>query len=319
MSTGKRQRNMKIGKVEIQEGALMAPLAGFTDVGMRALVRELGASLTYTEMVSAKGLCYNSEKTRELLQIYPTEKPVAAQIFGGEPEFIGKALHDESLAPFDIIDINMGCPVPKIVKNGEGSALLKDIDRAKRVVETAVENSNGRPITVKMRIGFHNGEDIAVKFATALEESGASAITVHGRTREQYYTGEADWNVIAEVVKACHIPIIANGDVVDKASYDEILKVTNAAGVMIGRGALGNAGIFSEILGKKPSMTHREMLLFEIGVLEKYQNERYIYNTMKKNVCYYTKGMRNSKSIKAEVGRIDSLKELYDIVNKYFD
>ena len=309
---------MRIGNVEIADGAVMAPLAGFTDIGMRALVKETGASLTYTEMVSAKGLCYNSEKTRELLQIYPMEVPVAAQIFGGEPEFIGKALHDKSLEPFDIIDINMGCPVPKIVKNGEGSALLNDVDRARRIVDAAVANSGGRPITVKMRIGFRSGENVAVKFAKALEESGASAITVHGRTREQFYTGSADWDTIKAVVEECNIPIIANGDVVDKASYDAILCLTGAAGVMIGRGALGNAGIFSEVKGIECNMTKREMLFFEVGVLEKYHEERYIYNTMKKHVCYYAKGMHESKHIKDEVSRVQSVEELYAVINRYF-
>ena len=309
---------MKIGNIDIGDGALLAPLAGFTDVGMRALAKRAGAVLTYTEMVSAKGLCYNSEKTRELLYTHPSENITAAQVFGGEPEYIGRALHDGSLADFDIIDINMGCPVPKIVKNGEGSALLKDVDRASRIVESAVANSEGRPVTVKMRIGFGLHDNVARDFAAAIEASGASAITVHGRTREQYYTGSADWDAIAEVVAGCNIPVIANGDVVDKASYDAILRHTGAAAVMIGRGALGNIGIFREVLGETFDMTKREALLYEIGVLEQYYPERYIYNTMKKHVCYYAKGERDSKRIKAEVGRVESVSELYEVVRRNF-
>ena len=309
---------MKIGNVKIASGAMLAPLAGFTDVGMRAVAKRTGAVLTYTEMVSAKGLCYNSEKTRELLATYPTEVPCAAQIFGGEPEFIGKCLHDKSLEKFDIIDINMGCPVPKIVKNKEGSFLLNDRDRACRIVESAVANSDGRPITVKMRIGYRAGENVAVDFARALESAGASAITVHGRTREQFYTGNADWTVIRDVVKGCNIPIIANGDVVDKASYDEIRRVTGAAGVMIGRGALGNAGIFSEVVGRDVDMTARDMLTMQIDVLEEYHEERYIYNTMKKHVCYYTKGMQGARTIKDRVGKVASVAELRDVIDEFF-
>lgn len=310
---------MRIGDIELDGNVLLAPLAGFTDVGMRSVCKACGASLTYTEMVSAKGLCYNSEKTKELLYTYPTEVPKAVQIFGGEEEFIGKAVRDESLNKFDIIDINMGCPVPKIVKNGEGSALLKDIDRARRVVESAVKSAGGRPVTIKMRIGFAKGENVAVPFAKAMEESGASAITVHGRTREQYYTGLADRQVIKDVVGAVSIPVIANGDVFDKASYDDMMSITGAAGVMIGRGALGNPCIFADLLGNECERSKKELLLEQIAVLQEFYPDRYIYNTMKKHICYYTKGMRESRRVKERVSAVTDVNELINIVKEYFE
>lgn len=309
---------MKIGNVNIDGDVVLAPLAGFTDVGMRAIAKECGASLTYTEMVSAKGLVYDSEKTKELLVTYPSEVPVAVQIFGGEAEFIGKAVGDKCLNKFDIIDINMGCPVPKIVKNNEGSALLKDIERAKRIVDSAVKASSNRPVTVKMRIGFKSGENIAAKFAKALEESGASAIAVHGRTREQYYSGSADWSVIADVVKSVNIPVIANGDVTDRASYEKIKKVTGADGVMIGRGALGNPKIFSEIRDIANDLTERELLHRQIAVLKEFYPERYIYNTMKKHVAYYAKGKKDARKVKEAVSRIVSVDELIAVVDNFF-
>lgn len=309
---------MKIGNVTLSGDAVLAPLAGFTDVGMRAIAKKCGAALTYTEMVSAKGLVYDSEKTKELLVTYPSEVPAAVQIFGGEEEYIGKAVANKCLAKFDIIDINMGCPVPKIVKNNEGSALLKDTDRAKRIVESAVRASSGRPVTVKMRIGFKSGENIAAAFAKALEESGASAIAVHGRTREQYYSGEADWDAIAEVVKSVGIPVFANGDVVDRASYERIKEVTGASGVMIGRGALGNPTIFSEIRGVENNADKKELLLEQISVLRGYYPDRYIYNTMKKHVGYYAKGMRDARKVKETVSSVTSVGELIAVVEDFF-
>lgn len=236
---------MKIGNLLIPDGASLAPIAGYSDVGFRNVCARLGATITYTEMVSAKGLCYNGEKTIELLHRTSAEKICAAQIFGAEPEFMEKAAMHKALAPFDFIDINMGCPVAKIVKCGEGSALLNNIPLAQRVVEAT--RKSGKPVTVKMRIGFEENSNIAVEFAKAMQEAGAAALAVHGRTRAQFYSGNANWNIIAEVKKALSIPVIANGDVHNVQDYESILKTTNADSVMIARGAFGNPFVYRDI------------------------------------------------------------------------
>ena len=313
---------MKIANINLDGDAVLAPLAGFTDVGFRDIAARYGASLTYTEMISCKGMVYGSEKTKELLATTNNEKVKAVQIFGCDPTIMAKACVMPEIQKFDIIDINMGCPVPKIVGNGEGSALLNTPKLAEQIVKE-VKKASGKVVTVKFRKGFKKGENVAVDFAKAMQDAGADAITIHGRTREDYYNGKADWDTIAEVVKAVQIPVVANGDVVDLKSYFEIKKHTNASGVMIARGALGNPQIFKEIVNNTTKIAtifdkvdKKRDILMQIETLKGFYSDRYIYSNMKKQVCFYLKGMAGSKGLKDEVCHVQSVAELVDIVSK---
>lgn len=308
---------MKIGAMEIG-GALLAPMAGFTDVGFRDICARYGAAITYTEMVSAKGMVYGNEKTRELLATTDNERITAAQIFGNDPSILADAVSRPELGKFDIIDINMGCPVPKIVKNGEGSALLKNPDLGYEIIKSVVKATD-KPVTVKMRIGFKANEFNAIPLAQAVEAGGAAAIAVHGRTREQYYSGDADWNAIGRVKESVSIPVIANGDVNSFADYKRILDVTGADGVMIGRSALGQPWIFEAIAKQQDNSTCRrdirECILEQINVLKNFYSDRYIYSNMKKHICYYARGIVGVKSVRDAVCRVESVEEMCKIIN----
>lgn len=311
---------MKIGNIELLSDAVLAPIAGFTDVGLRNVAKSYGAGLTYTEMISCKGMVYGSEKTRELLATTEIETPCAVQIFGCDPEIMARAVVMPEIQKFDIIDINMGCPVPKVVGNGEGSALLNDPKLASEVVKSVI-SASGKPVTVKFRKGFRMNENTAVDFARFMQDAGVSAITVHGRTREQFYSGKADWDCIAEVVRAVDVPVFANGDVVDVESYKAIKSHTGASGVMIARGALGNPQIFRDIALSEgfggvlyDTVDCVRDLLTQINVLSGYYTDRYIYSSMKKQVCYYLRGVVGGKAIKEKVCRVESLGELIEIV-----
>lgn len=305
---------MKIGDITLTSDAVLAPIAGFSDVGMRALCAEMGAGLTYTEMVSAKGLMYGNEHTEDLLHTTDAEKVCAVQIFGNDPAIMARAAASRELAKFDIVDINMGCPVRKIVSNGEGSALLKDPRLAAEIVRAV--RSAGKPVTVKFRIGFDKNSRTGVDFVRYIQDAGAAAVTVHGRTREQFYEGKADWDHIAEVVRAADIPVIANGDVFSAEDYRAIKAHTGAAGVMIARGALGRPQIFSEITGKEcPYGTVREIVTAHINTLLKFHSETYAVNNMKKQVACYCKGLRGGKQLKLEVFAARDAEQLLRAVN----
>lgn len=313
---------MKIANISLKGDAVLAPLAGFTDVGFRDIAVRYGASLTYTEMISCKGMVYGSEKTKELLATTNNEKLKAVQVFGCDPTIMAKACVMPEIQKFDIIDINMGCPVPKIVGNGEGSALLNTPKLAEQIVKE-VKKASGKVVTVKFRKGFKKGDNVAVDFAKTMQDAGADAITIHGRTREDYYNGKADWDTIAEVVRAVQIPVIANGDVVDLQSYFDIKKHTNASGVMIARGALGNPQIFKEIVNYTTKIAtifdkvdKKRDILMQIETLKGFYSDRYIYSNMKKQVCFYLKGMAGAKGIKDAVCHVQSVTELVDIINK---
>lgn len=305
---------MRIDGIELKSDVVFAPIAGYSDVGLRSLCARAGAGLTYTEMVSAKGLMYGNEHTEDLLHTTADEEITAVQIFGSEPEIMAKAAESGELEKFDIIDINMGCPVRKIVSNGEGSALLKDPAQAARIVGEV--RRAGKPVTVKFRIGFEKNSRTGVDFARIMQDAGAAAITVHGRTREQFYEGKADWDYIAEVVRAVQIPVIANGDVFTAADYREIKEHTGAAGVMIARGALGDPHIFSRITGTPfPFWTRKETVLEHIRVLSGFHSEVYVCNNMKKHIAYYCKGLRGGKQLKLDAFAAKSLKDLIDTVS----
>lgn len=291
---------MKIGDVTLAGDVVLAPIAGFSDVGMRSLCAEMGAALTYTEMVSAKGLIYGNEHTEDLLHTTDAEKVRAVQLFGSDPAITARAAASKELAKFDIVDINMGCPVRKIVSNGEGSALLKNPRLAADIVREV--RKAGKPVTVKFRIGFDKNSRTGVDFIRYIQDAGAAAATVHGRTREQFYEGKADWDYIAEVVRAAEIPVIANGDVFCAEDYRAIKEHTGAAGVMIARGSLGRPQIFAEITGREcPYRTVRDMVVAHIETLLRFHSETYAVNNMKKQVACYCKGLRGGKQLKLEV------------------
>lgn len=306
---------MKIDELELKSDAVFAPIAGFSEVGLRALCAELGAGLTYTEMVSAKGLMYGNEHTEDLLHTTEYEKVKAVQLFGSDPEILARAAESRELGKFDIVDINMGCPVKKIVSNNEGSALLKNPSLAADIVR-AVRRS-GKPVTVKFRIGFEKNSRTGVDFARYMQDAGAAAVTVHGRTREQFYEGNADWDYIAEVVRAVDIPVIANGDVFSKEDYIKIKAHTGAAGVMIARGALGYPQIFSEITGTPcPYATVQDIALKHIDVLASFHSDIYVVNNMKKQIACYCKGLRGGKQLKLDVYKARNVAELKEIVKE---
>lgn len=309
---------LKIGNVQLDNPFILAPLAGITDAPTRRICREMGAALVYSEMVSGKGLYYGDKKTDRLLFLYEEEKPVAFQVFGSEPEimaFTARALEDRENA---ILDINMGCPVPKIVKNGEGSALLKQVDLIYDLISAMVSNTS-KPVTAKIRIGFDQSCINAVESAKAIEEAGAAAVAVHGRTREQYYSGKADWSQIAAVKNAVSIPVIGNGDVTDGDSAMALMKETGCDFVMIGRGALGNPWIFREVLAAwkgepKPDLPDinekKKMMLRHLCDMIELKGEYAAVREMRKFVGWYLKGIPGSAALRGKINQIDDAREL---------
>ncbi len=308
---------LKIGDVQLNNNVVFAPIAGFSEVGFRHLCAKYGAGLTYTELVSAKGLVYGNKGTEELLATTDIETPCAVQIFGSDPEFMYKAAKDERLGKFDIIDINMGCPVKKVFGNGDGSALMKNPALITEVVQ-AVKEGGSRPVTVKMRAGIEIGKPLAVECALAAQKGGASAVTVHARYREQYYSGECDHTITKAVKDALDIPVIANGDIVDKQSLDKVAQITNADGFMIGRGALGKPWIFAELQGKDDSHDIKSLILEHIDVLREFMPDFTVANVMKLQLCYYARGGRNAKAVRVEIGKAKSLGDTFKIIDEFF-
>lgn len=308
---------LTVGNVQLKNNLVFAPIAGFSEVGFRHLCAKYGAGLTYTELVSAKGLVYGNKGTEELLATTDIETPCAVQIFGSDPEFMYKAAKDERLGKFDIIDINMGCPVKKVFGNGDGSALMKNPALITEVVQ-AVKEGGSRPVTVKMRAGIEIGKPLAVECALAAQKGGASAVTVHARYREQYYSGECDHTITKAVKDALDIPVIANGDIVDKQSLDKVAQITNADGFMIGRGALGRPWIFAELQGKDDSHDIKSLILEHIDVLREFMPDFTVANVMKLQLCYYARGGRNAKAVRVEIGKAKSLGDTFKIIDEFF-
>ncbi|MBQ2311013.1 MAG: tRNA dihydrouridine synthase DusB [Firmicutes bacterium] len=316
----------------------LAPLAGISDSAFRRLAREQGAALSCTEMVSAKGLYYKSPGTEELLRIDPSEGPVGIQIFGSEPDMIAFAADKLKDRPNAFLDINMGCPVPKVVKNGEGSAMLLGPDNAARCVEAAVKHGGGKPVTVKMRVGFYgkpgaDGNAAAgpqtserntydyVGFAKLMERAGASAVAVHGRTREQYYSGKADWNAIAEIASALKIPVVGNGDVQSADDARRMMEQTGCGMVLIGRAALGDPWIFAEWKDGCAGKKHRSaaeisaMMLRHFQLLRQIKGDRTAVMEMRKHFGWYTKGVRGAAELRRQVNTASDAVEMMRFIN----
>jgi len=304
--------------------AYLAPMAGVSDEAFRGICVRMGCALTYTEMISAKGLYYNNENTHRLLKMCEEEKPAAIQIFGSDPDIIALAVKKiccEKGGDLALIDINMGCPASKIVKNGEGSALMKNVPLASKVIGAAVKASDA-PVTVKFRKGWDEQSINAVEFAKMCEESGASAVTVHGRTREQYYGGKADWDIIAEVKNKINIPVIGNGDIFDAYTAKNMLEYTKCDAVMIGRGAQGNPFIFREITAllsgeqvKRPDKEEKiNIALLHAEKLCNSMKEKYAILYMRKHIAWYTKGIEGSAKIRSQINNASTLAELKKIL-----
>ena len=308
---------LKIGDVQLESNIVFAPIAGFSEVGFRHMCAKYGAGLTYTELVSAKGLCYGNKGTQELLAREDFSSPCAVQLFGSDPEFMYKAAKDERLASFEIVDINMGCPVKKVFNNGDGSALMKNSDLITEIVQ-AVKEGAKRPVTVKMRAGVETGKPVAVECALAAQKGGASAVCVHPRYREQFYSGEADHSITRAVKEALDIPVIANGDITDLPSLARVRDLTGADGFMIGRGALGRPWIFAELNGGDGTHDTKADIYEHIAVLRKYMCDFTVANVMKLQLCYYAKGGRDAKAVRVEIGKAKSIEDIFDIVEKYF-
>lgn len=317
-------RRWKIGPVGIENPFVLAPMAGITDLPFRMLCKEQGAGLLYTEMVSAKAISYRNRNTLPLMEISPKEHPVALQIFGSEPELMAEVARSIEDQPFDILDINMGCPVPKVVNNGEGSALLKDPELIRKIV-SAVSRAVKKPVTVKMRIGFEGADVDPVETAKIMEDAGAAAIAVHGRTRQQYYSGKADWDTIRKIKEAVSVPVIGNGDVDSPKKAEAMLKETGCDAVMIGRAVRGNPWIFREMnyyfetgeLLPRPSVEElKEMILRHARRQIEKKGEYTGIREMRKHVAWYTAGMRHSAGIRRESNLISGYEELKALLDR---
>ena len=315
-------KHLKIGNVELENRYILGPMAGVTDLPFRLLCKEQGAGLLCMEMVSAKAIYYNNRNTESLLEIHPDETPVSLQLFGSDPKIMSEMAKRIEERPFAILDVNMGCPVPKVVRNGEGSALMKEPKLVYEIVSALVKAIH-KPETVKIRKGFDDDHVNAVEIAKIIEEAGAAAVAVHGRTREQYYSGKADWDIIRQVKEAVSIPVIGNGDVTSPQKADELVRQTGCDGIMIARGAEGNPWIFSEMIhweetGELPPRPDkdeiREMMLKHARLQLKYKGEFCGIREMRKHVAWYTKGLKGAARLREKVNAVESLEELENLL-----
>ena len=313
---------LKIGNVRLENPYILAPMAGVTDLPFRLLCKEMGAGLICMEMVSAKAISFHNKNTEKLMEIEEKERPVSMQLFGSEPDLIAKMAAQIEERPFDILDLNMGCPVPKVVNNGEGSALMKNPKLAAEIVRKTAKAIQ-KPLTVKIRKGFDEAHSNAVEMAKYLEDAGAAAIAVHGRTREQYYAGKADWEIIRQVKEAVSVPVIGNGDVTDPISAHKMMEETGCDGVMIGRASRGNPWIFRQLveydktgnIPERPDVAELKAMILRHARLQlQYKGEYTGIREMRKHVAWYTAGYPHSAAIRRRVNEIENIGQLEEML-----
>lgn len=316
---------LKIGNVELENNLILAPMAGVTNLPFRIVCKDYGAGMVCTEMASAKAMFHNDQKTKRLFNTEGEKRPISFQVFGSELESMAYAV--KYMSDFaDIIDINMGCPAPKVVKNGDGSKLLLDLKKAQEIIETAVKNSKV-PVTLKFRKGWDKENIVAVDIAQIAEQAGASAVTIHGRTRSEFYTGKADWDIIKKVKQSVNIPVIGNGDIVDEESALQMFEQTGVDGIMIGRGSFGNPWIFRNIkhyleTGEKlPQPTNNEKLEVmekHIKLAVKEKGEDVAIKELRKHIAWYTKNLKNSSEFRNSINKVEKKEELISKLEEYF-
>lgn len=318
---------LTIGTVELDSNVILAPMAGVCDLPFRLLCREQGAALVCMEMVSAKAIYYNNKNTELLMEIHPGEVPASLQLFGSDPQIISEMAKRIEERPFSILDLNMGCPVPKVVNNGEGSALMKNPILAGKIIE-AVVKAIQKPVTVKIRKGFDEAHVNAVELAKIAEASGAAAVAIHGRTREQYYSGKADWDIIAQVKQAVKIPVIGNGDIVDGQTAKAMLTQTGCDGVMIGRASQGNPWIFREVnhflaTGETPEpptkQEKRELVKRHAKLQLDCKGEYTAVREMRKHLAWYTAGMPHSAAFRQQINSMETMDDLFCGIDRIFE
>ena len=318
-------KKLKIGNVELENNLILAPMAGVTDLPFRLIVEKFNPGLVCTEMVSSKALFYGDVKTKQLLKTDGEKRPISMQIFGSDTESMGFAA--KYVSEFaDIVDINMGCPAPKVVKNGDGSRLLLDLNKAEEIIKAVVANSKV-PVTLKFRKGWNSENIVACDVAKIAEQNGISAITIHGRTRDEFYSGKADFDIIKKVKESVNIPVIGNGDIIDEESAKYMLEYTGVDGIAIGRGSMGNPWIFAQIqhylkTGEKmprPSEQEKyEILKEHIDFDIREKGEGVALNEMRKHIAWYTKNMKNSSEFRNLINHIDNREELMNKIKEYF-
>lgn len=318
---------LKIGSVTLPNNLILAPMAGVTDLPFRLLCKEQGAGLLCMEMVSAKAILYKNRNTESLLEINPRENPVSLQLFGSDPEIISTIAHQIEERPFDILDLNMGCPVPKIVNNGEGSALMKNPKLAGEIIRETVKAID-KPVTVKIRKGFDDEHINAVEMAKIAEDAGAAAVAVHGRTREQFYSGRADWDIIRQVKEAVSIPVIGNGDLLTAEDVIAMEAQTGCDGFMIARGAQGNPWIFRQILHyfetgehlAKPTLEEvTQMILRHARMMLEFKGEYIGIREIRKHAAWYTAGYPNSARLRVAINNVESFEALEELLMNNLD
>lgn len=318
---------MKIGNIQLDNEVFLSPMAGVTDLPFRLICKEKGCGMLYTEMINAKALCYDDENTKKMLKIEDQEHPIAVQIFGSDPEFMGKAAAIMNEYPNEILDINMGCPAPKVIKNGDGSALMRNPKLAAEVLSSVVKNSK-KPVTLKIRKGWDDDSVNAVEIAKIAEECGISALAIHGRTREQFYSGKADWDIIAKIKQSINIPVIGNGDVFEVQDAVNMLEKTKCDAIMIGRGAQGNPWIFKRInhymktgeILPEPTVEEKITTAIKHMNLAVAEHGEYVaVREMRKHIGWYLKGLKNSAKYRDQINKITDYKEVITMLEEYME